>query len=178
MKISNFLRFDPSYKGVGLTRGNKLEEEIWHAYWDKPSELKEIADELRSIAQDSQITLKLSSIDISESEEAREGRVLLKLHKFRERSRKLTKRKKEQIFKLTGCLKCEACRFDFAQFYGPIGRGFIECHHKTPIGQIKVEQKTTLEDLALVCANCHRMLHNTTPMLSIDELRDQLNAHA
>ena len=30
MKLSNFLRFDPDYKGVGLSRGNRLEEEVWH----------------------------------------------------------------------------------------------------------------------------------------------------
>jgi 5-methylcytosine-specific restriction protein A len=29
MKLSNFLRFDPSYQGKGLPRGNRLEREVW-----------------------------------------------------------------------------------------------------------------------------------------------------
>jgi hypothetical protein len=37
--------------------------------------------------------------------------------------------------------------------------------------------KTTIEDLALLCANCHRMVHSARPWLTVDELcqliRDQ-----
>ena len=32
MKLSNFLRFDPSYEGKGLKRGSRLEEEIWATF--------------------------------------------------------------------------------------------------------------------------------------------------
>lgn len=56
-----------------------------------------------------------------------------------------------------GRLLCECCRFDFFEEYGLIGQGFVECHHKNFISN--GERKTTLEDLALVCSNCHRMLH-------------------
>jgi len=32
MKLSNYLRFDPSYKGKGLKRGGKMEEVVWNMY--------------------------------------------------------------------------------------------------------------------------------------------------
>jgi hypothetical protein len=36
--------------------------------------------------------------------------------------------------------------------------------------------KTKLEDLALVCSNCHRMIHATRNWLTVAELRKQLRA--
>ncbi|MBZ6818027.1 HNH endonuclease, partial [Klebsiella pneumoniae] len=29
-------------------------------------------------------------------------------------------------------------------------------------------------DLAIVCSNCHRIIHKTSPMISIDELSKKL----
>jgi len=65
--------------------------------------------------------------------------------------------KKQAIIKGNGRIRCECCDFDFVEFYGEIGHGFIECHHKIPLS--KGERITEIEDLALVCSNCHRMLH-------------------
>lgn len=56
-----------------------------------------------------------------------------------------------------GRLKCECCTFDFLTVYGQIGLNFIECHHKIQISTGK--RITRIQDLALVCSNCHRMLH-------------------
>lgn len=65
---------------------------------------------------------------------------------------------------------CAACDFDFAKVYGAHGEGFIEMHHLYPIALGK--RKTTVEDLQPVCANCHRMLHKGTRLLSIEELKE------
>lgn len=32
MKLCNFLRLDPSYPGVGLDAGSKLDEEVWNEF--------------------------------------------------------------------------------------------------------------------------------------------------
>ena len=48
--------------------------------------------------------------------------------------------------------------------YGELGRGFIEAHHLTPIAQLALSGRTRLsprDDFAVVCANCHRMIHRT-----------------
>ncbi|WP_419211116.1 HNH endonuclease [Maribacter sp. X9] len=85
--------------------------------------------------------------------ESDEGKLKLALHLVRERSRKLVAQKKASVRNP----KCECCTFDFANTYPYIGDGFIECHHRVPIN--RGERISKLEDLALVCANCHRMLH-------------------
>ena len=56
-----------------------------------------------------------------------------------------------------GKILCECCDFDFLSFYGKIGFKFIECHHKIHLS--KGQRITEIKDLAMVCSNCHRMLH-------------------
>lgn len=91
-----------------------------------------------------------------------EGTRQLKAHLYRERSRKLISQKKEQYKKLNGLLKCEICGLSFTEIYPKsLGEDFIEVHHKTPLSQIESVVRTTLDDLLLVCANCHRMIHRT-----------------
>jgi hypothetical protein len=100
-----------------------------------------------------------------------EGRELLRLHRTRERKRSLVARKKRQVLAQTGRLACEACEFDFAAVYGQLGVGFAECHHTQPLAQKSGERRTTLTDLAVVCANCHRMLHRR-PWRTMAQLRE------
>ncbi|HBN30592.1 MAG TPA: hypothetical protein DD416_05065 [Rhodobacteraceae bacterium] len=65
----------------------------------------------------------------------------------------------------------EVCGFNFEDVYGERGNGFIECHHTKPVHEMQPHEKTKLSDLALVCPNCHRMIHAKRPWLTIDELR-------
>lgn len=46
MKLQNFRRFDPLFKGTGLRAGGNLEFEIWNKYKD-PKKLKKIAQKIR-----------------------------------------------------------------------------------------------------------------------------------
>jgi len=55
---------------------------------------------------------------------------------------------------------------------GEIGLGFIEAHHVFPISQLTEETDTKIEDLALVCSNCHRMLHRKRLWLTIEKLKE------
>ena len=105
---------------------------------------------------------------------AKEGEVSYRLHKHRERDPRLAKRKKAKALKELGKLACEVCDFDFMQKYGALGEGFIECHHKTPLAELDASTETSLDDLALVCANCHRMLHRSAEGLSVDELKKRI----
>lgn len=56
-----------------------------------------------------------------------------------------------------GRVLCECCQFDFLARYGEHGAGYIEAHHRNFIST--GVRLTKPGDLALVCANCHRMLH-------------------
>ncbi len=111
-----------------------------------------------------------------EDEEFPEGRILSRSHRYRERNHKLVARKKEQVLNNTGTLICEACLFDFGQFYGDMGQGFAECHHNIPVAELKHEQHVKLSDLSILCSNCHRMIHRRRPWLLVHQLKDLLVA--
>jgi hypothetical protein len=105
---------------------------------------------------------------------ATEGDQRLRLHYSRERSRALVEKKKTQVFNTTGALACDVCEFDFSSRYGRLGSGFCEVHHVRALSTLTGASLTTLDDLAVVCSNCHRMLHRRTPMLSIAQLKKML----
>ena len=77
---------------------------------------------------------------------------------------------KKQAMKKFGKLACEACGFDFAVRYGKLSADYIECHHVVPISQIAPGARTRVSDLALLCSNCHRMVHLRRPWLAVAEL--------
>jgi HNH endonuclease len=72
---------------------------------------------------------------------------------------------------------CQVCEFTFEGMYGDVGHEYIECHHKNPLSERPEEEQqeaatTGIDEVAVVCANCHRMLHRRRPALTIDELRE------
>ena len=71
----------------------------------------------------------------------------------------------------TQSLKCEVsgCGFNFEKAYGALGMGFAEVHHLRPLAR-SGPCITTLDDLAIVCANCHRMIHRGGQCRPIDRL--------
>ena len=50
MKLSNFLRFDDSYAGSGLTHGGKLEEEVWNEFASDKLRLRNVASAIRAVS--------------------------------------------------------------------------------------------------------------------------------
>ena len=54
---------------------------------------------------------------------------------------------------------CQVCDIRFEDAYGKLGTEFAEAHHLVPLHQLGENVKTRMEDMATVCANCHRMLH-------------------
>ncbi len=175
MKMCNILRLDPEYKGVGLTAGGKIEEIIWNEFAQDKPRLRVVAEAIRAAATVPSVEW-VHAADEADLDEAAEGKVLTRLHKIRERNREIVQRKKEKALQQTGCLACEVCSFDFTARYGDLGKGFIECHHTLPLSLVKPGALTQLTDLALVCANCHRMLHRGLRWLSVAELRASIIA--
>lgn len=103
-----------------------------------------------------------------------EGSKTYALHRKLERDGSLPRRVKAARLASTGKLECEACAFDFAKAFGVLGEGFIEAHHRVPVHALDGTTKTKAKDLALVCSNCHRMLHRSDPHLTVDELNGLL----
>jgi hypothetical protein len=105
-----------------------------------------------------------------EKASAQEGQSKIVQHAIRERDGSL---RRKRIALAGDQLVCEACGFDFERVYGERGRGFVECHHKIPLAKASADTRTKLEDLALLCANCHRMVHRR-PELTVEALKELL----
>ncbi|MEP7376533.1 MAG: HNH endonuclease [Chitinophagaceae bacterium] len=99
-----------------------------------------------------------------------EGREKYRLHKIKERNRSLVTIAKQRYKSRDPKMKCQVCKFSFAERYGELGIDFIEAHHVFPISALREETPIRIEDLAMVCSNCHRMLHRRRPWLNIEEL--------
>jgi 5-methylcytosine-specific restriction endonuclease McrA len=104
-----------------------------------------------------------------------EGKEKFITHKSYERNPQLSKKKKEDVLNDQGCLKCEVCGFDFHVAYGERGYGFIECHHNKPVSEMNGSGEVNLDDLSLLCSNCHRMIHRAKPWITVEELRDKID---
>lgn len=174
MKLINFRKYDPTFKGKGLPAGSHLEEEVWNSFALDLPRLKEVSTAIRNgiseLAGSSESIAEL----VGQDEETEEGKLLLALHKRRERDASFAKKKKDQTMKSAGALVCEVCSFDFKKVFGGHGLGFAECHHDRPISKMAPGEKTKLSELRIVCANCHRMLHRGKQWPTLDELRSMI----
>lgn len=71
---------------------------------------------------------------------------------------------------------CEGCGVNFAKKYGGLGRQCLVVHHKKQLKDTDQPVETKLSDLAVVCANCHMMIHtNRNKALSLNQLKKHLN---
>lgn len=170
MKLANLVSLDPSSDAQGLPQGSRRDREVWDRYSDRPDEVRRLAAEIRRGALGN---AEFPAAPEEGEDEVPEGRLLYRRHRVRERDRSLVRRKKQSVLKSEGRLACEICEFDFAATYGDWGDGYIECHHIIPLSETG-ETKTKLADLALVCANCHRMFHRNNPWPSLDEMRERV----
>lgn len=100
-----------------------------------------------------------------DSYEGFEGRLVPKVHLVRERDPKLVAKFKASLAEA----RCEACRINLTEIYGALAADYIEAHQKNPVALIQEGSATTLDDLAALCPNCHRIIHKNYPM-SVDEL--------
>jgi 5-methylcytosine-specific restriction protein A len=169
MKLMNFRSLDDDYPGAGLSAGGQGDLKVWNELSGDPKRLRLLA---RAVLETYQDTTPFPPA-AEEDEGAAEGGILYRLHLQHERSPALAAKRKQQALKMFGCLCCEVCGFDFQKTYGVRGHGYIECHHIKPLYALRPGSKTRLEDLALVCANCHRMLHRT-PWPTTAELKGYL----
>jgi hypothetical protein len=70
---------------------------------------------------------------------------------------------------------CAACETDYGQRAGGLGVHALDVHHLEALSK-RGAGTTRLDELAVVCASCHRMLHGDggSTMLTPDELRGRL----
>ncbi len=156
MILGNFLGIDPLHHTPGLSRNNHLQQDVWDYFAGDDIALRRTAKAIVQANENGQAT---EPFLLDEEDVFPEGEILTHLHLARERNQALVQRKKRQVLRSTGRLACEVCDFDFADVYGELGKGFAACHHRLPLSE---------------CANCHRMLHRSRPLLSVEGLRSAI----
>lgn len=99
MKLMNFRRFDPAYSGVGLAHGNKDEEVVWNLYAQRPTELRKTAEHIKSFAHidEKEVSPAVRPEEADEEEDALEGTILTRVHRYRERDREIIKKEAREV---------------------------------------------------------------------------------
>jgi 5-methylcytosine-specific restriction protein A len=160
--------------GIGLGNTSKMDKMVWDEFGSNPNLVSKLAEAIR---EGITLTQAIKENENQDSEdEFFEGRLLTQLHKKRERNRKLrtsliNSRKK------SGILTCDMCLCSTKSSDVKIEDAMFEAHHIIPVSSTK-ERRTLIKDLALLCANCHRLLHRAISVekkwLSIDDGKNLL----
>lgn len=70
---------------------------------------------------------------------------------------------------------CEACGMDYAALAGGLGLRVLQVHHRQQLSLTEEPTTNSLDDLAVVCANCHLMIHaDISNAMPVEELRQRL----
>lgn len=105
----------------------------------------------------------------------REGEAATRLHVIQERNPKLRKKLLQNRIDKHGKLICEICDFSACPTTNRIFESLFEAHHIVPLSTYKMTKNTTIRDMALLCACCHRLIHAVISMdkrwISIEEAR-------
>jgi 5-methylcytosine-specific restriction enzyme A len=91
-----------------------------------------------------------------------EGSQRAKFVLHRRREGQLRRSKIAEALAERGRLFCEVpnCGFDFVERYGALGEGYAQVHHTIPLNKAPKEGRPAFtKDMAIVCANCHAMIH-------------------
>jgi len=169
LKLANFKRIDPEFKGKGMIGGGKLEESVWRKYQFEKQLLNTTASEIRNTILSNRMEFLLTD---DECESRTEGGRNVYISQKVERDVRL----RNMAIKFHGT-SCMACGFNFYFIYGEWGKDFIEVHHLVPLGGNEVKERITdpTKDLIVLCANCHRMVHRRRNIaLTLEELKQKI----
>jgi hypothetical protein len=102
-----------------------------------------------------------------------EGDPRMFFHLRRERDPALAEAKRNAVRTVIGRLECEACGFATDAAFPGLSGEVCEIHHRVPLSEACSGVETRLEDLAVLCANCHRAIHRTRPVMSVEQFRSR-----
>jgi 5-methylcytosine-specific restriction protein A len=171
MKTYNIASTHPAYRGP-RSNGNRLDKEVLDDFLSDLAGMQAMAARIRELLTADGVSAITELPDLDPADMAAgEGGLALRAHLRRERDPRLRGRKLAETRRRGLPISCEVCDFDFSQAYGSRGLDYIECHHRTPL-HVSGETQTRLADLALLCSNCHRMIHRTKRWLTVEELKE------
>ncbi|MFI7247260.1 HNH endonuclease [Micromonospora chalcea] len=168
-KTADIATRHPDYSGK-RTNGNRLDAKVLQEFLEHPEEMRSLAAVISEAIQRGGEAIDLVPDPDLTDMALQEGDVLRREHLRRERNPRLKAAKIADAKRRSVPLDCEACGFNFAAAYGERGYEYIECHHRTPLHH-SGKTVTRLKDLALICSNCHRMIHRTSHWLTVEQLQ-------
>ncbi|WP_455130463.1 HNH endonuclease [Propionibacterium acidifaciens] len=164
LKLENLRTCHPSYSGAP-TNASRLDREVVEKFINDSAGMTTHAWAIRNAILDETVRPdEVTALQIYDPEmTVREGGIIAVLQQRRERDPRIRNRKIKQAREQRGNISCEVCGFDFEKFYGDLGSGYTEVHHRCPL-HLSGSTTTRLSDLILVCSNCHRMIHKGYPL--------------
>lgn len=174
-KTRNIAQHHPAYAG-SPSNGNVLDSKVMRQFISEPDVMHATAESIRALVAHGEPPDFPHAVGY-DGESEMEGHYLLRWHAYRERNPALRRRKIDSVMARGDSLTCEVCEFDFARTYGDRGRGYIECHHVEPL-HVGGERPRSIRELALLCSNCHRMIHTKPPWPTPAELRELIHRQA
>lgn len=177
MKLMNFQEIDLIYTADDrrpLSQERKDDQEVWDMFAARIAYLDGVVASLSAIIEVGRLDVAVDGSDEPEIEDCEEGRLLTRMHRYRERNRKLVADFKALSLKKHGRLHCGGCDGDFAIKYGAMSDRLIDVHHTKPIHTMMPGDRTDPSDLVLLCVSCHRAVHSEKQWLSVNELRRRL----
>ena len=164
-KLQN-IRQVASAKGLDHVSGT--DRRIWMEFGRHPEKVHRLAVLIRRGIE----ALGQADEDPDEEEFA-EGRLMTALHKRRERNRKVRARLLAARER-NGRLSCDMCDCVSNAVASNMEDATFEAHHRVLLSDAE-ERSTRLSDMALLCANCHRLLHRAISVakrwIDVDEGR-------
>lgn len=140
--------------GKGLGNVSEMDRSIWKDFGENPERVHALALLIAKAAP----TMSSEAQTVDDDDEAFvEGALLTRLHKARERSRRLRPTLLASRRRL-GRLSCDLCGCGPMTPDKTLEDAIFEAHHIVPLAEL-FERRTTIKDSALLCASCHRLLH-------------------
>jgi len=155
-----------------ISHGHKIKNSsnllnLFHRFRNDPEELSNFIEILYE-----DISMNIYSVPVEHEETLfYEGDKQAKLHIHTERDPRIVKAKKNQFKAMHNALYCEACYFNFENCYGLRGVNYAQVHHLKPLSELDSKSLIHLNDLAILCSNCHSMIHRKKPWLSLESLK-------
>jgi len=138
--------------GRGLKHASKTDHNVWDELGRFPDKTKNLASLIISAANDiGDHVLDLEDFEFSE------GRLVTAVHLRRERNPKVRMRFLDSRRKMNA-LTCDMCRKGPPAMNPIYAAAHFETHHVVPMSDTGM-RVTKPGDLALLCANYHRLLH-------------------
>ncbi|MFH1227399.1 MAG: hypothetical protein V1701_05800 [Planctomycetota bacterium] len=163
-RLGNYSAIDPNSKVKGLDHGGKTAEGMFNKYSGDKDELHRLADKIK---EGYLIEHEDNKSQLNHERTYKEGAERRFIQTTKERNNSLRK----AAIKEYGTV-CMVCGFDFNKTYGEdIADGYIEVHHEKMLAGTEGEKETTVDEVKVVCSNCHRIIHRKKEMLDWNILK-------